>query len=65
MGSDKQKPILSQPSEEVTKEDIKLQFHWYLFTFFIIYIGSFLIPVIIIVLLVLLMTYLLFISSAL
>ena len=30
--------------EEVLKEEVDLQFHWYLFSFFLIYFGSFLIP---------------------
>ncbi len=34
-------------NNEIIKEEINLQFHWYLFLFFIIYFGSFLIPAII------------------
>ncbi len=37
----------SSTSNEIIKEEINLQFHWYLFLFFIIYFGSFLIPAII------------------
>jgi len=33
-------------NNEILKEEINLQFHWYLFLFFIIYFGSFLIPAI-------------------
>ncbi|MFX0019687.1 MAG: hypothetical protein ACFFAK_12400 [Promethearchaeota archaeon] len=37
----------SSTNNEIIKEEINLQFHWYLFLFFIIYFGSFLIPAII------------------
>ncbi|MFX1313235.1 MAG: hypothetical protein ACFFHD_11570 [Promethearchaeota archaeon] len=31
-------------NSEIIKEEINLQFHWYMFAFFIIYFGSFLLP---------------------
>ncbi|MFW9947866.1 MAG: hypothetical protein ACFFBZ_12575 [Promethearchaeota archaeon] len=34
-------------NNDIIKEEINLQFHWYMFLFFIIYFGSFLIPAII------------------
>jgi len=53
MGTEKIRPIVdkSKNSEsQVTKEEIKLQFHWYMFAFFLIFLGSFLIPGIILIL---------------
>jgi hypothetical protein len=44
----------NRTNKEIIKEEINLQFHWYLFLFFIIYFGSFLIPAII------LMVYIMF-----
>ncbi len=34
--------------KEIAKEEINLQFHWYLLSFFIIYLGSFFVPCLII-----------------
>lgn len=50
MGIDRQKPVTEDLKREVTREEIKLQFHWYMFAFFITFLGSFLIPGIILVL---------------
>jgi len=44
---------LNENNNEVIKEEINLQFHWYLFTFFIIIIVSFLLPGVILMLFIL------------
>jgi len=41
-------------NNEVVKEEINLQFHWYMTLFFIIYFGSFIIPAIILMLYIML-----------
>jgi len=42
---EKSKPQVFEPDQkEVIKEEISLQFHWYLLSFFIIYLGSFFVP---------------------
>ena len=41
---------MEKPDREVSREEVKLQFHWYMFAFFIIFLGSFFIPGIILVL---------------
>ena len=53
MGTEKIRPIVDKSkisNDQVTKEEIKLQFHWYMFAFFLIFLGSFLIPGIILIL---------------
>ena len=40
----------AQSDEEVIKEHINLQFHWYMIVFFIVYLGSFILPGIVLVL---------------
>ena len=35
------------PNNEIPREEINLQFHWYMFLFFIIYFGSLLLPAVI------------------
>ena len=49
-----EKAIDDDTDKEVIKEEIKLQFHWYIFSFTVIYLTSFLVPGI------LLMTFILF-----
>lgn len=42
---EKSKQVVSETGQkEIIKEEISLQFHWYLLSFFIIYLGSFFVP---------------------
>ena len=42
---EKSKQVVSETGQkEIVKEEISLQFHWYLLSFFIIYLGSFFVP---------------------
>jgi len=44
---DKKDLKLNKTENEIIKEEINLQFHWYLFTFFIIYYLSYIVPILI------------------
>jgi len=50
MGIDEKRTVEKELNEDLKRQEIKLQFHWYLFAFFIIFLGSFSIPSIIFIL---------------
>lgn len=59
----KEKEIEGENGEETPKEEINLQFHWYLLSFFLIFLGSFLIPGILLTLYIMFFYYPYFLST--
>ena len=50
MGIDEKRIVEKEHNEDLKRQEFNLQFHWYFFAFFIIFLGSFFIPSIILIL---------------